>query len=191
MAQAWAGTRSRGLGHQGDKEALPTTRTRLSTLHAVAWTQMWERRPWEAGRPSVSACDLRRGGKMRDRARRGERPLDPRPGLRSGARATRWAAAERARARLRPNAGCSRCLQRPCELTFTKLSASGKPGSTISPSGLAALVAVGAFGSRGLGGAIFPGLHGSSREIASGRRDVCPPRMCKLGRSADDQAVGC
>ena len=42
------------------------------------------------------------------------------------------------------------------ELTFTKLSASGKPGSTFSPSDLAAVVADWALDSRGLGGAIFP-----------------------------------
>lgn len=117
---------------------------------------------------------------MRDCALRGQRPLDPSPRLRSGARAAGWAAADRAPVRFRPTAGDSLCPRKPHELTFTKLSASGKPGSTISPSGLAALVADGNLGSRGLGGAIFPGLHGSSRESASGRRDVCPPRMCKV-----------
>lgn len=70
--------------------------------------------------------------------------------------------------------------QRHSKLTFTKLSASGKPGSTISPSGLAALVADWALGSRGLGGAIFPSLHGSSRESASGRRDVRALRTRKV-----------
>ena len=92
-------------------------------------------------------------------------------------------------ARFRPNAGGCRCPRRPRELTFTKLSASGKPGSTISPSGLAALVVVGAFGSRGLGGAIFPVLHGSSRETASRRRDGCHRACAKLGYSGDALAA--
>lgn len=71
----------------------------------------------------------------------------------------RGPAAERAQACSRPAAGGSRCSPAPCPRprgrTFTKLSASGNPGSTISSSDLATLEGLGALASAGLGGAMF------------------------------------
>lgn len=63
----------------------------------------------------------------------------------------RRAAVPQARGLLPPQPGSAAAG----EPTFTKLSASGKPGSTMSLSGLVAPVADGDLGSRGLGGAIF------------------------------------
>lgn len=117
-----------------------------------------ERGPWEAGRPSVSACEAPRPGvKGQTVPGAGSGPRPPTPARAPPRRAHGREGGRREGPGLLP-AGRGQLLvpPRPRELTFTKLSASGKPGSTISPSDLTALVAAGAFGSPGLGSAIFP-----------------------------------
>ena len=141
-----------GWGLQGDQEALPLTWRQLS-MPGTARIQTGDSGPWGEGSSPVSTSEAPSPeGEEADCPGRGHKPLYPLPGL----GCIVLAAAQSVRACFRSAVGCSRCPPRPHELTFTKLSASGKPGSTISPSDLAALVADWALDSRGLGGAIYP-----------------------------------
>lgn len=141
VARAGTGVRSRGLGHQ---EAFTPVETALHTRGCVG--SPGGRRALGRG-ATLSVC-------VRPHPRRvkGESVLAP--GARGCARGQEGGCPEgpgllptgRERLPVPP---------RPLALTFTKLSASGNPGNTISSSDLAALIADGALDSAGLGGAIF------------------------------------
>lgn len=127
------GPRWRRVRHVDDKDALLRARTRLYT---------------QSGTRSY-----RKSGALRSRS------VPAIPGARREAIVAGAGSPEGLLRSPRPVSGHYRGLlgcPRARKLTFTKLSASGKPGSTISSSGLVALVAGAACCSRGLGGAIFP-----------------------------------
>lgn len=142
---------------------------------------------WQAGRPSVSVSEAPSPEDAGVCAQRGQGPRDPRSG--STAVGGHWLPRGPGSA----SGGSGRLLvpPRPRELTFTKLSASGKPGSTISPSGLVALVAVWTLGSRVLGGAMFSACTAClARASRSTRRDACAPRMRQVDAAGGAPAIG-
>lgn len=147
--------RSRELGHQRYKEALPSVER---TLHTQGCTGSTRGTRGALGCGATLSARVRGpapGGSSETVPGAGSCASTPTPGLLSGARAAGRTAAKRVLGLLPAGRGRLPVSRRPRELTFTKLSASGKPGSTISSSDLAALVADGALDSRGLGGAIF------------------------------------
>lgn len=160
--------RSRGLRRRSDQEAIPTELTRRA-----ARARLGERVRRKAGRPSVSASEAPSPeGDVRHCARRGRQPLDPRPGLRvrppgspPGPASGPWLEAHGAPEAPRTHLHEAVCVRKSRQHHL--------------------LVGLGRVRSRrglrlpGAGSRHLSGLHGSSRENASGRRDVRAPRMCK------------
>lgn len=127
--------------------------------------------PEMRGDPQCPRARPRPQRMKRDCAWRGQLRLDPNP--RAPERCARGRADGRQEVLGLLPAGRGRLpvSPRPRELTFTKLSASGNPGSTISSSDLAALD--GALDSRGLGGAIFPACTALLARAPESTRRAC------------------
>lgn len=150
---------ARAGGFQGDQESLPMTWQ--TALHAgTARVQTGDPEPRGVGSPHCQRAKLPPSpeGEEADCAGRGaQAPFYPLPGLgcivhaaAGGRPGGSGPASGQPRAALMP--------PRPHELTFTKLSASGKPGSTISPSDFDRARGRLGLDSRGLGAAIFPAM---------------------------------